>query len=107
MDFSIALPTPADSWKIVKRAEDAGFNGPVANFSRPVCDPRENADDITFGCGGGFLAAVFLPVVASMRVQQSATPLQIVPGKTLRQAQKYSRVCELPHTSQPLVEVFF
>jgi 5,10-methylenetetrahydromethanopterin reductase len=25
MDFSIALPTPAESWKIVKRAEDAGF----------------------------------------------------------------------------------
>ena len=43
MDFSIALPTPADSWKIVKRAEDAGFNGPVANFSRPVCELRESA----------------------------------------------------------------
>ena len=43
-------------------------------------------DDITFGCGWGFRAAVFLPLVASMRVQQSATPLQIVPGKTLRQA---------------------
>jgi hypothetical protein len=43
-------------------------------------------DDITFGCGRGFQAAVFLPLVASMRVQQSATPLQIVPGKTLRQA---------------------
>ena len=26
MDFGIALPTPADSWKIVKRAEDAGFS---------------------------------------------------------------------------------
>jgi 5,10-methylenetetrahydromethanopterin reductase len=25
MDFGIALPTPADSWKVVKRAEDAGF----------------------------------------------------------------------------------
>jgi 5,10-methylenetetrahydromethanopterin reductase len=25
MDFGIALPTPADSWKTVKRAEDAGF----------------------------------------------------------------------------------
>jgi 5,10-methylenetetrahydromethanopterin reductase len=25
MDFGIALPTPADSWKIVKLAEDAGF----------------------------------------------------------------------------------
>src|ERR1700746_74260 len=26
MDFGIALPTPADSWKTVKRAEDAGFS---------------------------------------------------------------------------------
>jgi len=26
MDFGIALPTPAESWKIVKRAEDAGFS---------------------------------------------------------------------------------
>jgi 5,10-methylenetetrahydromethanopterin reductase len=26
MDFGIALPTPADSWKVVKRAEDAGFS---------------------------------------------------------------------------------
>ena len=26
MDFGIALPTPANSWKIVKRAEDAGFS---------------------------------------------------------------------------------
>jgi 5,10-methylenetetrahydromethanopterin reductase len=26
MDFGIALPTPADSWKAVKRAEDAGFS---------------------------------------------------------------------------------
>ena len=26
MDFGIALPTPADSWRTVKRAEDAGFN---------------------------------------------------------------------------------
>lgn len=25
MDFGIALPTPADSWKIARRAEDAGF----------------------------------------------------------------------------------
>src|ERR1700722_5102235 len=25
MDFAVALPTPADSWKTVKRAEDAGF----------------------------------------------------------------------------------
>jgi hypothetical protein len=25
MDFGITLPTPADSWKTVKRAEDAGF----------------------------------------------------------------------------------
>jgi 5,10-methylenetetrahydromethanopterin reductase len=25
MEFGIALPTPADSWKTVKRAEDAGF----------------------------------------------------------------------------------
>jgi 5,10-methylenetetrahydromethanopterin reductase len=25
MDFGIALPTPADAWKTVKRAEDAGF----------------------------------------------------------------------------------
>ena len=28
MDFGIALPTPADSWKTVKRAEDAGFSQP-------------------------------------------------------------------------------
>src|ERR1700730_6403338 len=26
MKFGIALPTPADSWKTVKRAEDAGFS---------------------------------------------------------------------------------
>jgi 5,10-methylenetetrahydromethanopterin reductase len=26
MDIGIALPTPADSWKTVKRAEDAGFS---------------------------------------------------------------------------------
>src|SRR5258708_32911350 len=26
MEFGIALPTPADSWKTVKRAEDAGFS---------------------------------------------------------------------------------
>src|SRR5882672_4969434 len=26
MNFGIALPTPADSWKTVKRAEDAGFS---------------------------------------------------------------------------------
>src|SRR6266850_421524 len=26
MDFGIALPTPADSWKTVKRAENAGFS---------------------------------------------------------------------------------
>src|ERR1700719_4603153 len=26
MDFGIALPTPADSWETVKRAEDAGFS---------------------------------------------------------------------------------
>jgi len=26
MDFGMTLPTPADSWKTVKRAEDAGFN---------------------------------------------------------------------------------
>src|SRR5258705_13851597 len=26
MDFGITLPTPADSWKTVKRAEDAGFS---------------------------------------------------------------------------------
>ena len=26
MDFVIALPTPADSWKLVKRAEDSGFS---------------------------------------------------------------------------------
>ncbi len=26
MDFGISLPTPADSWKTVKRAEDAGFH---------------------------------------------------------------------------------
>ncbi len=26
MDFGIALPTPADAWKTVKRAEDAGFS---------------------------------------------------------------------------------
>jgi len=26
MDFGIALPTPANSWKTVKRAEDAGFS---------------------------------------------------------------------------------
>jgi len=26
MDFGIALPTPADSWRTVKRAEDAGFS---------------------------------------------------------------------------------
>jgi 5,10-methylenetetrahydromethanopterin reductase len=26
MDFAIALPTPADSWKLVKRAEDSGFS---------------------------------------------------------------------------------
>jgi hypothetical protein len=25
MNFGIALPTPADSWKTVKRAEDAGW----------------------------------------------------------------------------------
>jgi 5,10-methylenetetrahydromethanopterin reductase len=26
MNFGIALPTPAHSWKTVKRAEDAGFS---------------------------------------------------------------------------------
>jgi len=26
MKFGIALPTPADAWKTVKRAEDAGFH---------------------------------------------------------------------------------
>jgi len=26
MDFGIALPTPAHSWKLVKRAEDSGFS---------------------------------------------------------------------------------
>jgi len=29
MDFGITLPTPADSWKTVKRAEDAGFSSLV------------------------------------------------------------------------------
>ena len=48
-------------------------------------------DDITFGCERGVRAAVFLLLVASMRVQQSATPLQIVPGKTLQQARSESR----------------
>jgi hypothetical protein len=26
LNFGIALPTPADPWKTVKRAEDAGFS---------------------------------------------------------------------------------
>src|SRR3954447_17023129 len=34
---------------------------------------------------------VFLPLVASIQVRQSATPLQIVPGKTLRQARRSRR----------------
>ncbi len=57
--------------------------GPVANFSRPVCELAERRDDITFSYGLGFWAAEFLSVVVPIWVPQSATPLQIVRGKTL------------------------
>jgi len=45
--------------------------------------------DLTIGCGLGFQTTAFLPLVTSMQVRQSATPSQIVRGKTLRQARFY------------------
>src|SRR3954462_15430320 len=42
---------------------------------------------LTSGYGLGFRRAGFLSVVAPKQVQQSAIPLKIVRGKTLRQAQ--------------------
>src|SRR5215813_12159050 len=54
MNFGIALPTPADSWKTVKRAEDAGFSTawfydtPAFEwryFRRDGCRRREDRPD--------------------------------------------------------------
>src|SRR4051794_31586684 len=68
------------------RKRGIGDLGGLSQIFPDQCASRVRVrDDITCGCGGGFRAAVFLLLVASMRVQQSATPLQIVPGKTLRQ----------------------
>jgi hypothetical protein len=43
---------------------------------------------LTFGYRFGFQTPEFLSIVGSIQVWQSATPLQIVRRKTLRQAQK-------------------
>src|SRR4051794_1208002 len=52
---------------------------------------------LTCGYGLGFQTAEFLSEVASKQVWQSAIPLQIVRGKTLRQAQNYSPRCLLAY----------
>jgi|SRR6516162_3457737 hypothetical protein len=48
MDFGIALPTPANSWKTVRRAEDAGFS--TAWFY----DTQVLSADIFVAMGAGF-----------------------------------------------------
>lgn len=37
MDFAIALPTPADSWKVVRRAEELGFSSAWFYDSQLLC----------------------------------------------------------------------
>src|SRR4051812_28917077 len=59
--------------------------GPVANFSRPVCELSEKARGPNFWLQIWIPDVQFLPIVGSIQVPQSATPSQIVRGKTLRQ----------------------
>jgi hypothetical protein len=42
--------------------------GPVANFSRPMCELREKAARSNFWLWIGFQTTAFLPLVASMQV---------------------------------------
>jgi hypothetical protein len=55
-------------------------------FSDQCASCARRQYDLTFGCRLRFQTIAFLPLVASIQVRQSATPVQIVRGKTLRQA---------------------
>lgn len=60
--------------------------GPVANFPDERAGRARKRHGSTFGYGVWFQTSLFLPLIASRQVRQSATPLQIVRGKILRQA---------------------
>ena len=92
-NFHSSRAKRARSCRSGARTRGIGDLGGLSQIFPDQCASRVRVrDDITCGCGGGFRAAVFLSLIASMRVQQSATPLQIVPGKTLRQAPQGERL---------------
>ncbi len=65
-------------------SEDAP--GLSQSFSDRYASLVRGRDDLTSGYGLGFQTAEFLPIAVSKQVRQSAISLQIVRGKTLRQA---------------------
>ena len=67
------------------------YLGPVANFSRPVCELHEKALRPNLWLLIGISDGRISTGSCAKQVRQSATPLQIVRGKTLRQAQKVFR----------------
>src|SRR5215213_11387388 len=54
------------------------------SFSDQCASCARRQYGLTFGCRLRFQTIAFLPLVTSIQVRQSATPLQIVRGKTLR-----------------------
>src|SRR5215213_6038143 len=83
MTLSPGAKVQPKRWTLIS---PAGFRGLSQSFSDQCASCMRGQHGPTFGYELGFQTPEFLSIVVSIQVRQSATPLQIVRGKTLRQA---------------------
>src|SRR5215213_5568831 len=93
------------AWRPVGFQPAGVGSGLSQTFSDQYASYVRGWDDLTFGCGQGFLAPVFLSLVVSIQVRQSATPSQIVREKTLRQTRSDRQSKTLVTLTRPLAAI--